>query len=809
MNKKEKTEITKEIQNLKELSEQALDTLQNDSDLIQEMDQNMIESNESFQNSVEELLVPEEIIEEKQESDPNSPKEKKNPFQKVKEKWSSLSKKTKIGIIVGSILIIILIGIGLFFLLRKEEKQENKPKVPDVIVELENYRYQNGTLIFLNRQKKELGSYTCKNQDQELCYIVDYNDEDNFDEPKMIYEDGSSIPLRSKIILDRYVFLHDETEEKSGLIILYDIQEQKEIDTFQSVKGYEMLENMVVLKNKTSQYGLYRLTNEGLENVLPSEYDYIGVIEHNKNQINKVVTKQNGKWNLTDLENKTLTKALSEEIRDYNDYSIKTINEAGEYHVFDYNNNQIAKEGYDYIDLLDNYMLLIKENKMYIRDYENHKMNAVGIDLEYDSYIPTSTYNKDSKKLITTDKSYEISYQGSFMKIEVSKPYTLETKTVNLNEGRVSKNLKNLEYFDGTLYIYTDEKKENLIGTYTCNNKNNIDDNTNNLTYCKMAKESFYQDNDIEINHTDSLGVLPIYNNRYAFIYDTSSRDNEPTIHLYDMLESTSLAKYKSVDASSYNKEENVNFVSTNNLEIMAENKNGKFGIIRIKEQSVEGVIDFTLNHIEKIGMKYIFQDDGGYYLASHEGKRETSSATNKIRNYNETAQYVTRMNDGKYYLYPYQMEEDKTDKEDSEKDKISYDLKGYDYIALYDEYYATVNNKTLNLYSYKKPDYNFIEEGILLEKENYYGEGTLAFKINFGKNNASIEIGTKDDKYKAPRNVSLVIKETDNPVVKPNDSKDENDEDDKKTPTSTNTTVKPTTSEESKKETDSNHGNE
>lgn len=806
MNKSEKKEITKEIKNLKELSEKALDTLQNEPDLLMEMDQNMIESDQTFQESVEQLIVPEEnkSKEDTKEEKTENIKEKKNPFKKIQEKWNTLSKKTKIGIIVGCILLLIILGISLFFLLKKEEKKEEKPKVPDVIVELENYRYQNGTLVFLNRQKKELGEYTCKNQDQTLCYIVDYSNEDNFDEPKMKYEDDTPIPLRSKIMLERYVFIHDGKEAKEGIITLYDIVEQKEIDTYQAVKGYESLEDIVVLKNKSSQYGLYRFTTEGLKNILPAEYDYIGIIQNNKTEINKVVTKQNGKWNLTDLENKTLTKSISEEIKDYNEKAIKTVSDTGEYHLVDYENNRIVKDGYDYIDLLDNYVLLIKDKKMYIRDYENKKMNVVGIDLEDESYIQTSIYDKDSKRLVTINQSYEITYQGSFMKIEISKNLAKETKTINLNEGRVSKNLKNIEYFDGTLYIYSDEEKETLLGSYPCNNKNNMDDNTNNLTYCRLAKESFYQDNDIEVNHKDDVGILPVYNNRYIFIYDTSSRDNEPTIHLYDLVESTSKAKYKSVDAGAYNKEENLSFVSTNNLEIIAENKNGKFGIIRIKENSVEGVVDFNFNHIEKIGMKYIFQDDGGYYLANHKGERETASGTNKIRNYNETARFVTRIHDGKYYLHPYYDEEKEDNKNEEEKDKTS-DLKGYDYIALYDQYYATVNNKTLNLYAYKKPEYNFIEEGILLERENYYGDGTLAFKIDFGKDSANIEVGTKDDKYKSPRKISLIEKET--PVAKPEDPK--KPESDKTTTESPTQTTNKEKKENNQAEMDSKNGNE
>ena len=167
-------ENTKEIENLEQLREKALDTLELDLDIIEDMDENIEESTEIFENIVEETKELEEQEKEAQaEEEPKKKRTFKEKINDMKAKWQSLPKKKKIVIIVTtSLVLLLIIGIILYFVLNKEE--ESTPKVKDVIVDLDNYRYKNGKLIFLNKSKEEIGEYTCQNQDQDLCYVAYY-----------------------------------------------------------------------------------------------------------------------------------------------------------------------------------------------------------------------------------------------------------------------------------------------------------------------------------------------------------------------------------------------------------------------------------------------------------------------------------------------------------------------------------------------------------------------------------------------------------------------------------------------------------
>ena len=210
-------------------------------------------------------------------------------------------------------------------------------------------------------------------------------------------------------------------------------------------------------------------------------------------------------------------------------------------------------DNYEYIDLIENYALFIKDKKMYIRDYNNNKMNVNGIELSNTNYLPISTYSVKDNKLMKTEKSYEISYLGNIMKVEVTKEDGTSSTQINMNEGRISATLANLDYFDGVLYLYENPEKTSLLGSYPCQNKNTMSDETTELNNCKLAKE---------LDQSANLGVLPIYNKRFAFIEDATS--NNQNIVLYDLKTNETKARYKSVDAGAYTKTNNLNLVTAN-----------------------------------------------------------------------------------------------------------------------------------------------------------------------------------------------------------------------------------------------------
>ena len=387
-------ETTKEVINLRDLTSEALDNM--DIEYKNEIDESIATSDLIFETQVE---TKEKVIEELKKE-----VTKENVFQSLKKKWNNLEKKYKIlAIISGVLLILLLLGLSLFFLLKEDEPTEEPPEVPDVIIEMENYRYENGLLIFL-KDDTELGSYECENKDEELCKVASVTIDTTMDETKYQLEDGSSLKINSKIYKDRYVFLFDNKSLEEKSIQLYDLKEKKVLATVFDVQTFMKHENHVAMKNEEGHYSFVEFTDESMNSVIgyDSKYDEIHVLPGNS--LNKlVVTKDNNSY-LANLENKILTKAFNKKIVGANDKYVKTV-EAGVYQVFDYNAKEIYSDGADFVELLDTVMLVIKNKKLSVYDYEKHPLIGGSLSLKNEHYNPAAIYKNN--KLVETKKSFD------------------------------------------------------------------------------------------------------------------------------------------------------------------------------------------------------------------------------------------------------------------------------------------------------------------------------------------------------------------------------------------------------------------
>ena len=213
-------------------------------------------------------------------------KEKKNK-KSIKEKWNNLSKKNKIIILVSiGLIFIIIVGVILFMILdKKTQKEEEKEDV--VIVVKDNYRYENGKLVFLSDSETDLGEYECVNKDEKLCYVAYLNnDEDPFEVAKNTYENGDIIKKRARIYLDRYAFVIDTNNNKDTTITLYDFKDKKEVEKYQSIKSYDDSSNQVILTNDRGDYGLFELKENEVTKVIDFSYSFMGI---NKKDIRRVI----------------------------------------------------------------------------------------------------------------------------------------------------------------------------------------------------------------------------------------------------------------------------------------------------------------------------------------------------------------------------------------------------------------------------------------------------------------------------------------------------------------------------------------
>ena len=653
-------------------------------------------------------------IKEKEEKSSKKSKKGKKEKKSIKEKWNELTKKQKVLTISLIVLIlIVIITFTLMLVLKKDDKktidEPNKPNEPIVELEEENYIYKDGSLILIDKDKNELGIYECKNKDENLCLVAYFSSEDEFNGPKYLYEDESTIERRSHIYNDNYVFIKDNNSESSSSIILYNIKEEKEEGIYSLVKGFKD-SNYVIVKDSSNKYGALEITNEGPIEKIKISYDYLGMI----NSDSKVVAKTNNKYFIYSKDGKLESKGLSYPIKNYNNNYI-VIDNNGEA-LYDYKSKQVIEGTYDYISLLDDYVGLVKDNKLYIRDYNNNKYNEEGIELFNSYYNELNTYNEE--KVLTNNKySYKINIIENNIDITyVNKNDKEKNISLSINEGKLSSKFANLNYIDGKLYFYKEENKKTLLGTYSCTNKNTIESDTNALNTCYIASTK------------DNTGWLPIINERYVFIIDSLDKNNK-TIMLYDLKNNKTLSRYANVDLGVEVKENKITFISNNNLYVIAENKSNKYGVIKV-EDDVKSVIPFNYKNISKLKDYFMAETSGNtYLLINNTGNKESEEFGSKIVDY--SGKYL-KTEDNKVYGF----------------DRTEISKEEFLYIELKDDYYVVINkDKKLDIKKYNDTSFklrNPIDIGDTTDYSN-------AFEVSKSTSNYIIKIKSTGSTINVP----------------------------------------------------------
>ena len=603
-----------------------------------------------------------ETLEEVELLDDNPSKEKANLTNKKEKKKFKLTKKNKIILIIsGVILFLIIVGIVLYFVVFKKDKNPNVPKEKDVILEKDNYRYENGKLVFLDKSEKEIGSYDCENKETEKCLVVkiDYST-DKFERIKNIKENNEEIEKNSQIYYDNYVFIQDGEK-----LFLYNMnKKKKELDELASIKTYSTADNLIVVENESHKFGLIKITEDGFEYLIRCSYDNLGIVNP---KLNYLVAEDKDATYIIDMNGKTLSKKISADIQSVNEkYIVVKINNT--YNLYDYNNTELVSD-YDYISLNDNLIALVKSNRLYLIDDELNKLYEDGLRLESNDYIKAYVYDSNNK-LIETKKAYEIEIKNNIANITIGKT----SKEINILEGKANIKYNYMSYYDGKLYFYRDLNKDELIATYTCNNKNKITSADSELENCTIYKNDH--------------GISGIYNDTYVFIYDNDAKSNN--YYLYDLASKKTKGTYSSlqiIKANELNSNIKQLYTSSSHIIAMAAtgNNKGNYGVLEINSDKVTGIIEFKYKSIEAIAK--------GYLLTSLDDKK---------------------------VIY------------NGEFEKLSNE---FDYIKLFDNYYAGVISNKLNVYSYENA-LGILKDGdITISNNDFNIDFTNGFKITVDNN--------------------------------------------------------------------------
>ena len=626
-------------------------------------------------------------------------KEKKKKPQKNKKKFSfkNLTKKQKIIFIVSISLIVLVIAfILVYFLVIKKDKKLDDNKEKPVIVEKDNYIYNNGTLKFLDKDDKTIGDYVCENKDENKCYVAYLTSENKTDLPVYLDEKESPLQRRSQIYNNKYVFVQD-----GDIINLYNITDKKKESSYKTIKVGSTKESIVAFTDEKDKYGVLSINDE-IKELAKAKYDYIDIY----NSDDTFIAKEGSSYYLIKDDNK-VSKDFSNEISAFNDKFIVSDNT-----LYDLNGNKVINKEYEYIMLDKDFVFGVNSRKMTIYDNSLNKLNEEEIKLKSLDY-KTSYIFDEKNSLKETKKPFEFTYSNG--KITVT--YDDKEKTINVYEGLFNSKLDFVNYFDGKLYFYSDEDKENLIGKYTCKNKNDVTSKTTELTNCFVAKESKI------VNETS--GYIPIFNSSYVFISDNSS------VILYDLKNSKNLSEYKAVDTGIG--AEKVTHVSALNSLVYCQNTSDGFGAITFGSNGPSGVIAFTDTKSDDPSGKTLnisFMKD--LLLVKREKKNflydkignEIASSSFDIVDY--VSSYMLVKNNDNYLVY-------------SLKGNILSEEGKY--IKLYDNYFALVKkDNSLNIYTYKDA-----KKGILDVNIQIKGNDASAFEISEDEKNYIVKVNSNN----------------------------------------------------------------
>ena len=598
---------------------------------------------------------------EKLYEEPVNKSPKKAPKKSIKDKWNDLSKGTKIGIIIGGVLLFLIIfGIIIYLVFFNNVNKEDKPEEEPVILEKDNYRYEDGVLVFLDKSDKSIGTYECIDKDTEKCYVakLDYS-KDMFERIVNVYENGEEVIKNAGIYYNNFVFVYDE-----GKISLYNIDTKEKDLELKSIKTYATEENLVVIEDEDSKYGIIKITEEDYDYLFRCSFDNVGII--NADLVYSVVLDKD-KTYIVDRDGRRISKNIDDTIMSASKEYIVGKNDTV-YSLYNYENEELLSD-YDYIKEMDGIITLAKDNRLYLRDNVLNKLYEDGIRLENNDYVKKYVYDKNNR-LIDTKKSYEIELNENNVIVKIGE----DTKEINTLNGIISSKLEYVSYYGDKLYFYGDEEKTEVLGTYTCTNKNNIENEEDTLDKCYM--------------YENELGISGIYNNEYVFIYDNENNE-DIKYYLYSLKENKAKGTYSSLeilDKSELGAQSKL--INTQSSFIIAKsasgNNKGNFGVLEINSEKVQGKVNFNYISIAK---------EKDYYV---------------LQNINNN-----------YSIY------------NNEFTKISND---FSYVKLYENYYVGISNNKLNVYSYDRT-LSILEKDIEINDTSYDITFDNGFIITIGAN--------------------------------------------------------------------------
>ncbi len=663
---------------------------------------------EEYNNEIEQIVKEEEEIVNAEIEEVTSEHEEYKKIKKNKRNWfKKMSKNQKI-IFISAIIFVTLViaGVILYFVVFKDDEDKKTDETPDIILEMNNYRYENGTLVFLDKSDKELGTYECENQDETKCLIGYYNQDEVLNNSKYYDEDGNLMEFSIPTYEDNFVFIYDFENDEDKKLLLYDIKNEEILGEYKTAKKYG--DSALILQNEEDLFGIISFDETGKVDLVPFEYSYLGSLDGKEN----ISYEKDGKYGLLKNDGTSAVSDISDQIVSYNDENLIVL-KATNYYIINYTKERVLDGSFDYANITGNYAEYVSDSKLFIVNHIGNKLNEIGYELSSEKYIKEAVLDK-SYKTLSSEESYKIVLDGEgLLKITIDN----KEESINTYEANINSKYEYINYIDGIIYIYQDADKTEVIGSYECENENNVTEETTEFTTCFIAKESKLLN---RTNSKDTLGYIPIYNNKYVFINDASSSSANDNIILYNLEDNKDVATYIKVDVGYYNSEDQIISATTSNLLIMAQNSKKLYGIVNMTSSDVKGFIPFEYTSIEILNNGYLAKNsDGEYKIYDSAGKELTGSSTS-IKN--EVIDFVdgyikVKSSDGKYLVYSM---------------NGSIISNPATEIMLGDNVFLAADGKTLGVYKYTSGKVNILSKEVTVTTDdfNFVDNGSAGFKI-------------------------------------------------------------------------------
>ena len=260
-------------------------------------------------------------------------------------------------------------------------------EIPDNPDELEKV----DGVLFLYDGGRLLDTYKCILSDSDCEIATSYLDSD---------EVSGMYDVKMSIVDKRYSFIKEYqdkgTENETSWVLLYDIKNKQVIAKYEDVhyskqeNGKGIIDSSKYIIKKNGLWGIDQVINGRISNVL--DYRYYGINFYFNSK--KYVLKSDNGYQIYDITSNSMSDYITDKIEDIISngsntfYTTKTVSNDGVFYTL-YDSKTLTSvlgESVSYIELHNNFIVYVKDSKLYLTDFNGTNLLDREIPLYFNNY---------------------------------------------------------------------------------------------------------------------------------------------------------------------------------------------------------------------------------------------------------------------------------------------------------------------------------------------------------------------------------------------------------------------------------------